>query len=270
MSSKPTITSTATPPAASMQRASPTNRRPPSGQASATPRRGTVPIAQELATLRQADPPWAAELRGAVDRLAETDQRYKHALARLPVAQAAVFEASLALARAEAAEPVEAAGVSVNGVEAAHQRLVAAEAEVARAERIVTALAEAVEERREALRPLIEPGLVGMAQWTDGALAGLDAEFIAAMEHAANIAARAAALIEASGADHLLSPFLRLRLPMSLTRSDAILAIGQQQGKHSPQETDASTQAGRLRMLLDAARAAAEPVVSTTSNKKAA
>lgn len=227
----------------------------------------TAPVVEKIAA-PSVDLPWAGALLLGLAQLEKVKARRRHAADRVPLTQAAVTDATVALARAEASGPLEYSGVSCDGEAVARERLEAAELEAARARRIADALADAVEERRGSLRPLVEPGREGLTEWVEGELEALNTEFAAAIEFAVSIAAKAVALADASGATYLADPLMRARWPASLMRAEVAMRIGTLQGMTAPEATPQSARAGRLRALLEAARAAAEPV--TTADRRAA
>jgi hypothetical protein len=210
-------------------------------------------------TARPSDPPWAIELKLALARVAEAEQKHRHAADRVPVTLAAVAEAKAALSRAEAAGMLEYAGRVADEEAAARQRLDAAEMEAARAQRIVAALAEAVEAHRAALTPLVETAREGLMQWVEAELAVLDREFALAIEHVADIVARAVSIADAAGATYLADPLLRIRLPASLVRASTVLQVGTLTGMVSPEETPTSERGAALHALIVAARLATAP-----------
>lgn len=238
-------------------------------KSSHTARPAAVAIAPEIAP-RPAEPGWAKPLRTATAAVEEAVQRHRHALDRLPVVRQEVDEASRSLAREEAAEPLQYAGCATDGAIAARKRLEGAEAEHAKARRIVAALAEAVAEKRGALAPIAQAALPKMAAWGDAQMQALDARFHAAVEAAAAVVAEAMAFADGAGIAHLLPVLDRMRLPGSLMRSDTMLSIGAAQGRLPPQSTQASDQAATLWALLTAARVAAEPATASTATREAA
>lgn len=249
---KPT-TATTSPPASPRRSSSRSRRSNPRSTSPDTARAATVSAVSKAST-RPADPAWAAAIRAGLEVLRAAEQRHQHALDRLPL----VREAEDDTRRAFAA--VEAAADFGQGTDAdmahARQRAEAAEAERAKSERIAAGLAAVVEQHRDAVRPLVEPGRVGLMQWVEAELTTLDAEYTLAIEHTADIIARAVSVVDAVGATHLNDPLLRIRLPASLLRPTTALQVGSLVGMIQPAEGPASEHGDRLRALLDAARLA--------------
>jgi hypothetical protein len=205
------------------------------------------------------DPVWVGALRLALSRLAEIEERHHHAVDRLPVLQRAEGEALDALSRAEAAAPLQYSGCSIDGELAARTALEAAEAETRRGHRIVSSIAAEMDQRRAVLPPLVETARVGLDEWLAVELAKVDAEYAAVVEALMGVAARFVAIADAAGASHVAEPAMRLRVARSLlTSASGTAQVGTMQSMSPPIASPLSEEAGRLRVLLDTARRAAD------------
>ncbi|MBR0650452.1 hypothetical protein GXW78_12320 [Roseomonas terrae] len=208
-------------------------------------------------------------LRAALGALRDVEQRHRHAQDRLLVVRREVADARAALAREEAAGPIDGNGRSVDVTVAAGDRLNAAEVEAARMSRITAALGEQAETARAALGPLIEVGRVGSIEWLDTELVAIDREYRAAADATMSIIARFVAVADQAGALHLTEAAIRLRLVRSLLDSgEGVMEIGSMLGMTPPVASPTSEQAADLRRLLDTARTAAAG--STSQHKEAA
>lgn len=112
-------------------------------------------------------------------------------------------------------------------IAAAQQAAEKAATAVARQSDLAEGLRAALAEKTAALEPLIGPARLAVEQAAEDRLAALDRAFAKAAHQAARCAAEGLAVADAAALGHRAGPLLRLRLPRSFVKADALqLRVG--------------------------------------------